>query len=125
MAAVENMQSDFDFFCRARGLLNQAEGNWLQRKLSWRSYTSVALSRFYFVCDDTDEVEVDGKPPPRDGQLFQGYQYASIKDLKHWRPHARLCQDTPQGHRISEARQEKTETYVSVDRHHLLAIISS
>lgn len=81
VTAVNEMKSDFDFFCRARNLLNQAEGNWLQRKLSWRSYTSVALSRFHFLWDDTDEVEVDGKPPSKDTKLFRGYEYTQIENL--------------------------------------------
>lgn len=81
VAAIEDMQSDFDFFCRGRCLLDQAEGNWLQRKLSWRSYTNVTLARFHFLWDDTDEVEVEGKPPPRDTELFRGYQYTPIQDL--------------------------------------------
>ncbi|KAI7775456.1 basic-leucine zipper transcription factor DNA binding nucleus regulation of transcription [Diaporthe eres] len=45
VTAVDNMQSDFDFFYEARNLLSQAEGNWLQRNLSWWSHTSVAFSR--------------------------------------------------------------------------------
>lgn len=81
VTAVNEMKSDFDFFCRARNLLNQAEGNWLQRKLSWRSYTSVALSRFHFLWDDTDEVEVDGKPPSKDTKVFRGYEYTQIENL--------------------------------------------
>lgn len=81
VTAVDNMQSDFEFFCRARDLLSQAEGNWLQRKLSWRSYTSVTFSRFYFLWDDRDEVEVDGKPPQRSKKLFQEYQYTPMQDV--------------------------------------------
>lgn len=81
VAAIDDMQSDFDFFCRARSLLNQAEGNWLQRKLSWRSYTSVTLSEFHFLFDDSDEVEVDGKPPPTDNDNFRRYHYTPIQGL--------------------------------------------
>lgn len=43
--SVEHMKSDYDYFCQARHILSQAEGGWLQRKLSWRSYTRVNLSR--------------------------------------------------------------------------------
>lgn len=45
LESVEHMKSDFDYFCQARHILSQAEGGWLQRKLSWRSYTRVTLSR--------------------------------------------------------------------------------
>lgn len=45
LESVEYMKSDFDYFCQARHILSQAEGGWLQRKLSWRSYTRVTLSR--------------------------------------------------------------------------------
>lgn len=81
VTAIDNMQSDFDFFCRARSLLNKAEGNWLQRKLSWRSYTSVTLSEFHFLFDDSDEVEVEGEPPPTDKDTFRGYHYTPIQGL--------------------------------------------
>lgn len=43
--SVEHMKSDYDYFRQARHILSQAEGGWLQRKLSWRSYTRVNLSR--------------------------------------------------------------------------------
>lgn len=45
LESVEHMKSDFDYFWQARHILSQAEGSWLQRKLSWRSYTRVTLSR--------------------------------------------------------------------------------
>lgn len=43
--SVETMSSDHDFFCQVRRVLCETEGNWLQRKLSWRSYTRVNLSK--------------------------------------------------------------------------------
>lgn len=81
VTAVDNMQSDFDFFYEARNLLSQAEGNWLQPKLSWRSYTSVAFSRFHFLFDHSDEVEVDNNPPLKNKKRLQGYQYTPILDM--------------------------------------------
>ena len=45
LESVEHMKSDYEYFREARHILSQAEGGWLQRKLSWRSYTRVTLSR--------------------------------------------------------------------------------
>lgn len=45
LESMEHMQSDYEYFCQARHILSRAEGSWLQRKLSWRSYTRVTLSR--------------------------------------------------------------------------------
>lgn len=45
LESVEHMKSDYEYFCRAKHVLSQAEGGWLQRKLSWRSYTRFTLSR--------------------------------------------------------------------------------
>lgn len=43
--SVDTMLDDSEFFCQARRVLSRAQGNWLQRLLSWRSYTRVNLSR--------------------------------------------------------------------------------
>lgn len=45
LESVEHIKSDFAYFRQARQILTQAEGGWLQRKLSWRSCTRVTLSR--------------------------------------------------------------------------------
>lgn len=45
VCAVEKMASDMELFCSARRILSQATGNWLQRAISWRSYTRFSLSR--------------------------------------------------------------------------------
>jgi len=42
---VESMRDDFVLFSEARIVLSGAQGNWLQRFLSWRSYTHVSLSK--------------------------------------------------------------------------------
>lgn len=43
--SVERMESDFEFFIRARRILSEAEGSSLQQSLSLRSYTEVNLPK--------------------------------------------------------------------------------
>lgn len=45
LESVEHMKSDYEYFRQARQVLSKADGGWLQRKLSWRSYTRVTLSK--------------------------------------------------------------------------------
>lgn len=45
LESLGHMKCDYDYFRQARYILSQTEGSWLQRKLSWRSYTRVTLSR--------------------------------------------------------------------------------
>lgn len=80
VSAVESLESDYNLFCRARHLLSQAEGNWMQRKLSWRLYTSVVLIKFHFLWDNSDEVEIDDSSPPSES-LCRAYQYLPISDV--------------------------------------------
>jgi hypothetical protein len=45
ISSIETMSDDSQLFYQARGMLNKARGGWIQRFLSWRSYTRVCLSK--------------------------------------------------------------------------------
>lgn len=43
--SVGDMKSDYDYFRYVRQILSEAEGNWFQRRLSWRSYTRMNYAK--------------------------------------------------------------------------------
>jgi len=45
ISSIETMSDDAEFFREAQKVLAHAQGNWIQRALSWRSYTQICLSK--------------------------------------------------------------------------------
>jgi hypothetical protein len=45
ISSLETMSDDAQFFRQAQEILKKAQGGWIQRFLSWRSYTRVCLTK--------------------------------------------------------------------------------
>lgn len=55
--SIDTLADDYAFFNEARIVLSCAQGNWLQRFFSWKSFTHVSLSK------------VESTPPSNDADL--------------------------------------------------------
>ncbi|KAJ9142922.1 hypothetical protein NKR23_g6812 [Pleurostoma richardsiae] len=70
------MSDDYEFFSEAKRVLSHAQGGWLQRFLSWRSYTRITLSKFHFLFNNSDRVKTfDCSVLGNVNTLCQGYDF--------------------------------------------------
>ncbi|KXX81090.1 hypothetical protein MMYC01_202799 [Madurella mycetomatis] len=78
--SIDTLADDYAFFIEALTVLSCAQGNWLQRFFSWKSFAHVNLSKFHFLFNNSDRIKsfdwrtLENQPDI----LCQGYEYTCL-----------------------------------------------